>query len=600
MLINAMIPLLLTMSSSSAAVSVANFGAIANSRDDAGPAVRKAIAYLKDHPGTELVFPAGDYHFGVKESTQHELYLSNSDAVNPRNVAIYLEGLKNAKLSGKGARLLFQGRIIPFVIEKCEGVELKGFEIDWPRPLMSQGLVVAADNNGFTLKIDSNEFPYEVQNNRLRFIVDGEARDVWGYMEFDPNTRGVAYGTGDGGCLRGDWSEEKITEIEPGKVRFSVLLERWPSVGNYLVARHGVRDHAGTFIENSKNIKLTDMEYRHTSGLGVLAQYSENLTYTNVHFKPAPGSKRQFTGHDDGFHFSNNKGKIVVDKCSFYGLQDDPINVHGTSIRVMKKTGPKALQCRFMHGQSVGMKFGDAGDLVSFLDHTTLLSVGRAHIKAIRKVDVDDLELEFDADVPSAIQEGDALENLTWTPEVLIKRSTFGGVRARGLLLSTPGNSVVEDCTFRSSGTAILIAGDANGWYESGAVTDVLIRRNRFENCLTSPYQFCNAVISICPEIPTPGVEPFHQNIRIENNTFEVFDNPVLWALSAGGLTFKGNTINVSKTFSKWHWIKSGLTFLHCTDVTVQGNKIAAGFEGRDVHIEGGKPETIKIEGWRK
>jgi len=496
--------------------------------------------------------------------------------------------------------LLFRGKILPFVIKGCKDVELKGFEIEWPRPLMSEGEVVESGANGFTLKIDPKQFPYVIRNNSLQFVVEGENKGVWSYMEFDPKTNGVAYRTGDGGAIRGDWDKAKVTEKEPGLVRFDLPLERYPTVGHHLVARHGERDHGGTFIEDSKDIKLTDMEYRHTSGLGVLAQFSENLTYRNVHFRPAPGSGRQLSGHDDGFHYSNCKGKILVDGCSFYGLQDDPINVHGTSIRVMKKVNDRTLEARFMQGQSVGMKYGEKGDTVSFLDRETLLSRGIGKIKAIRIRNVNDLEIEFEEAVPASLVEGDALENLTWTPEVVIRKSTFGGVRARGILLTTPKKSVIEDCTFRSSGSAILIAGDANGWYESGAVSDVLIRRNRFEDCLTSGYQFCNAIISIEPEIPKPGKAPFHRNIRIEDNTFVTFDNPVLWALSVGNLSFIRNTVKVSKSFPAWHWNKEGLTFLHCEDVTVKDNKLEPGFTGSKVKIEGGKPDTIHVAGWRK
>ena len=41
---------------------------------------------------------------------------------------------------------------------------------------------------------------------------------------------------------------------------------------------------------------------------------------------------------------------------------------------------------------------------------------------------------------------------------------------------------IIENNVFESSGSSILIAGDANGWYESGAVTDVLIRHNTFND----------------------------------------------------------------------------------------------------------------------
>lgn len=95
------------------------------------------------------------------------------------------------------------------------------------------------------------------------------------------------------------------------------------------------------------------------------------------------------------------------------------------------------------------------------------------------------------------------IENLTWTPEVYFADNTIRNNRARGSLFSTPKKTVVENNLFdHTSGTAILLCGDCNGWYETGACRDVVIRKNRFINSLTNMFQFTNAVISIYPEIP--------------------------------------------------------------------------------------------------
>jgi len=580
-------------------VSIVGFGIQPNDTRDAGPAVRKAVAYLAAHPGTTLVFPRGDYHFGPDEATRRELFLSNTDVVNPRRVAIYLEELEHVRISGQGARLLFRDRILPFVIRLSHDVEISGFEIDWPRPLMSQAEVIAADANGITLRIDAREYPYVIEDGHLLFVVEGRRVAPWDFMEFDPALKGVAPRTGDDGCLGRDWKGYSATERSPGIVRLDHHFSRLPTVGHVLVARHGVRDHAGTFIEDSSDVTLSDLEYRHTSGLGVLAQYSTNLTYRNVHFRPAPGSARQFSGHDDGFHFSNCKGRIVVERCSFFGLMDDCINVHGTSVKVIAQRGRRTLACRFMHEQSVGLRFGEPGDELSILDRPSMLPVGTAHIVAIRRTDVENFELDVDRDLESLPEGGAALENLTWTPEVAVRDNLFGGVRARGLLVTTPRPTVIEGNTFQSSGAAITISGDANGWYESGAVNDVTIRRNRFEACNTSNYQFSQAVISISPEIPHPGLRPFHHHVRIVDNTFIVTDVPVLWAFSVGGLEMSGNRVEVSSRYDPFHPGAHGLTFLASEDVHVHDNVLSPSFAGRTVRVEGGRPETVAIAGWR-
>jgi hypothetical protein len=578
-------------------VSIEAFGIGPNQPHDAGPAVRKAVEYLRAHPGTTLVFPRGDYHFAPGDASAVELYLSNTDVVNPRRVAIDLHRLERVTLHGYGARLLFRDRIMPFAIRDSRQIELAGFEIDWPRPLMSQGTVIAANATGITLRIDPVEYPYVVEGGELFFVVEGQRRKPWDFMEFDPMLYAVAARTGDAGSLGRNWRGYRATAVSPGIVRLAHDFERLPRVGNVLVARHGSRDHAGVFIEASHAVTLSEMEFRHTSGLGVLAQYSSDLTFRNVHFRAAPGSARQFAGHDDGFHVSNCRGRVVVDRCSFFGLMDDPINVHGTSVSVTARKGTRSLACRYMHDQSVGLRFGDPGDEVAVLDRASMLPIARAKMTAIRRAGIREFEVDLDADLPAVPAGGLALENLTWTPEVVVRDSLFAGVRARGLLLTTPRAALVEGNTFRSSGAAVMISGDANGWYESGAVTDVVVRRNRFEDVNTSTYQFSNAVVTISPEIPRPA-GPFHRNIRIEDNTFRVTDRPVLYAFSVKGLAFRNNRIDVSPRWDPWH-PDASLTFRACEDVDVSGNAIDPAFRDRSVVIEGGSPDTVRIEGWR-
>jgi hypothetical protein len=579
-------------------ISVTDFGAKPNSRDDTTASIARAIASLPPAGGT-VEFPTGEYHFYRENAFDRELWLSNTEVANPRRISILLEGLKGVRLKGNGSKLVFHDRVIPFAILNSKNISIDGFTVDWGRPLMSQGTVLASGRDGFTLKIDRKLYPYVVEDGALYFTDRTWKRKPWAFMEFDPRTKGVAYNTGDQGFTDGDVSSARVSELLPDKVRFDFACKRYPRVGDVLVARHGVRDHAGTFILGSKNVSLSHVNYRHTSGLGVLSQYSADLKFQYVEVAEDPKSTRMFAGHDDGFHFSNCRGDILVDRCRFEGLMDDPINVHGTAVKVIERLGSHSLRCRFMHNQSVGLMFGTVGDVVSFIDHETMLSRGVGNLTGVNHLSAEEIEVTFKEDLPDGLKVGDALEDLTWTPNFTVRHTEFGCVRARGLLISTPGKVVVEDCLFRSSGAAILIAGDANYWYESGAVTDVTIRRNRFVNCNTSPYQFGDAVISIHPEIPTMGSRPFHRGIKIEGNLFQTFDAPLLWAQSTGDLTFRNNEIQATLAFPPRSANAPGLTFIGCENVQVAANRLDPKFLGRLTRIEGGKPKTVSIEGWR-
>jgi hypothetical protein len=225
-------------------------------------------------------------------------------------------------------------------------------------------------------------------------------------------------------------------------------------------------------------------------------------------------------------------------------------------------------------------------------------TVASGTVKSFGKIDTEYIEVEFDQPLPESILPGDGLENITWTPDVNIRNSFFGSCRARGILISTPGKVVIENNTFESSGSPILIAGDANYWYETGAVKDVLIRNNVFlAPCLTAMYQFCEAVISICPEIPEakPSL-PYHRNITITDNEFNMFDYPCLYALSVENISFTNNRIIRSNSFQPWHPRKAGLTFEACKKITVKNNTFVGDVLGTAIALPKTSPRELTLD----
>jgi hypothetical protein len=95
---------------------------------------------------------------------------------------------------------------------------------------------------------------------------------------------------------------------------------------------------------------------------------------------------------------------------------------------------------------------------------------------------------------------------------------------------------MIEDNEFLSTHmSGILIDADARGWYESGGVRDVTIRRNRFLRC-------GEPVIRIDPRNTAPN-NTVHQNIRIEDNEFVLRGSTAVKARSTKGLRVTGNTI---------------------------------------------------------
>ena len=567
-------------------VSVTNFGVRPNSRINAVKAVRAAIEACRGKEGMTVIFPKGRYDFWAQHSEEIDYHESNTTDNNPKICPIVLKGIRDLTIDGNGSEFVFHGRMQPFTLENCEGVTVKNIDIDWDIPFVAQSRIMRVEKEYIEIKLNPAETPYEILGGKIIFYGEGWKSGWWGCMEFENETRIIPQQSGDS-PLGGGWNKYKAEELGGGLVRLNHDFKRKPKVGNYLMMRHSARDHSGVFIYRCKDTVFENVNLFTAAGLGFLGQFSENITLRNTNVMPNYAKGRYLCGHADGFQVSNCRGHILVDGCKFEGLMDDPINVHGTSVRILEVKGRNKLLCKFMEGMSTGMTWGGVGNKVGFIENQSMVTVGESTVKALTKIDRDHFEIEFNDDVPEGIAAGDALENLTWAPDFTVRNSVFGSCRARGLLVSTPGNVVIENNDFISSGAAILIAGDANGWYESGAVKDVVIRGNRFHpSCLTSWYQFGQGVISIYPIIPAFDPEtPFHRNIRIEGNRFDVFDYSVLYALSVDGLTFNGNTIEHNTKYEPWQGRKAMLTFEGCKNVEVKNNKIADDVLGKNISI---------------
>ncbi|NJM93773.1 MAG: hypothetical protein HC842_03145 [Cytophagales bacterium] len=144
--------------------------------------------------------------------------------------------------------------------------------------------------------------------------------------------------------------------------------------------------------------------------------------------------------------------------------------------------------------------------------------------------------------------------------------------RARSLLVSTPRRVLLENNLFSSMMAGVLISGDANFWYESGPVTDVVIRNNTFLNCCTSGHDQV-------PLLITPNIMDIkqsqgclHRNILVEGNTFHVFDSRVVEMISACQVRILNNKIIQNQDFPAFFPHGSALKFTHCQVDAIRGN----------------------------
>ena len=102
-------------------------------------------------------------------------------------------------------------------------------------------------------------------------------------------------------------------------------------------------------------------------------------------------------------------------------------------------------------------------------------------------------------------------------------------------------------------------------------------------------FQFTNAVISIYPEIPDLKDQKkyFHSGIVIENNEFETFDAPILYAKSVDGLVFRNNVIKQNNQYTAFHWNKHRIFFQRVINYDIKDNQFDGDFdEKKDLKVE--------------
>lgn len=512
-----------------------------------------------------LSFEQGTYHFYSSDALCDEYFITNHDQEQPKKVGLLFENLSNYTLEGNGSAFVFHGRMIPLIVERSKNCTLRNFSIDFANPQIAQVTILSNTPEGITFR-PSEEVKWQL-NHHGRFETYGEDWEIKPEtgIAFNPNTHHILYRTsdleinlnhchdlGDGMLMAPSWHDKKLL---PGSI---IALRNWE------------RPCPGIFLFESGQTKIENVTVHYAEGMGVVAYRCTDihLSKFSVCLK-GENDTRCFTTQADATHFSQCKGKIVVEDGLFEGMMDDAINVHGIYLHVNRRLNDHTLHCSFQHEQAWGFAWGDPGDTVSFIHSKTLDEFPQKNIiESISPLHSEDTKgckeflITFRDTLPHLLNTHISwgVENLTWSPEVTFRNNVVRNNRARGALFSSPRHTVCENNLFdHTSGTAVLLCGDCNGWYESGAVRDLVVRNNVFINALTNMFQFTKAVISICPEIPDFEKQrtAFHGgevgSILIENNRFETFDEPILYAKSTQGLVFRNNTLKKNHDFKPFH-----------------------------------------------
>ncbi|MCR5413341.1 MAG: hypothetical protein K6F50_01270 [Kiritimatiellae bacterium] len=532
---------------------------------DRGPEVRAA---LKD--GARLRFAPGRYRFSVASMPRRTDHISNHDQPKDHPIAVPLVGLKNVRIEGEGAIFELDGNAIAMAFVDTKRCKVEGVTVDCLRGHTVEAKILSFGDGKTRVSIDRAAFPYKIDpftkgekgndnSGHLRFEDGmGGTFPIASALAFDGKTGELVEGTADIGL----WENcHAVREESPGvlvlpmdfsRIHRQVEGAKPLKVGDVLAFRNWGRENPAIFLYRAKDTEFSGVTVHSSCGMGLLAQRSENIAFCGGGMHPLPG--RFASTSADATHFSNCKGKIIVSGARFEGMADDAINVHSTCLAIEEKLDARRFRCRYKHHQAVGFEVFGPGERLRFIKGPTLEDGPVVKVSAFEMRGVDEAVVTLAEDAPEGYGKGDAVENADFQPEVAFTGNKVRHNRARGALFNTPGRIECTGNLFeRVSGSAILLAGDAQGWYESGACKNVLIARNVFRDNLTSAYQFTNGIISICPEVRNLDGQKarYHRGIVIEDNVFETFDVPLLYAKSVDGLVWRRNRVKRNSRYAK-------------------------------------------------
>ncbi len=515
---------------------------------------------------TTITLEKASYDLRTTYAMERFCYISNNDS-GLKSLAFFLENKKNIVIDGQGSHLNCIGRILPFYLLNCKNITIKNFTQDYARPFMSQGEVLATTENSADIFIDSKEFPYEIKQNTLKFVgEDYENSYVQGMLEFYKESKRPVADALDNG-LRGSLFVKKL---ENDVLRIFYDWNKKPEVGNILAIKHEERFVPAITVDCCKNVTLEHIWIKQAGTMGVVAQLTENIHLNHVDVYVDPSSKRVFSINADATHFVNCSGEVKVENGRYESMMDDVINVHGNYLRVDKVEDNSHILLCIPHFQQEGFMNFRVGDEIAICEQQTMMKKGASKIKSVEKVNQKyyfvSLEIPFDFEENLTY----CIDNVALYPKVIFSGNDCGKNRARGLILTSTKETIVENNIIDSEGSAIKVNSDMKSWYESAAISTLIIKNNKLTRKNHGNWGI--ALIDIDPGMlqQVDGM-PFHGNMIIEDNEILLEESPLFYGYSFDTLTVRGNKITVRNEVKAddWDYLVQGK---NCKKIVIEEN----------------------------
>ena len=502
---------------------------------DVGYDIYRLLTELQGKSDVKIIFEKDTYEIYPESCFERYLNISNHGWNGPKRIAVLLENMKNTELDFGGSTLRVHGAMTTFGILHSENITVRNVILENPETMFLQAKVIGHGDGYVDLLMMHGKEQFFIRRDELITQYDESMFPFHTNIEFNGETGEIEYGTGDN-TMGIRIAEAKAEDLGEDRIRIYDVT-RYPPVGNILIMNASRRLGAGFFCEDSRNILCENVTIHSCYGMGLIAQICENITLRSFH--TLRHGEQYYTANADATHFVNCTGLVTVENSTFEGQLDDALNIHGMYTSILRKT-ENEIFVKEVHSQAKGIRIYQAGDRVQILKPDTLIPYTEKTVEDVEYINADLIRLVLKEGTED-ICEGDDVESLSRAADLIFRNNIVRNNRARGMLIATRGKTVIEDCCFHSSGSAILFEANGNYWYESGGVQDVTIRNNTFDACKHGTWGM--AVVDCVPRRAEEDQKYFNREIKVVDNVFRMISDCVARLDNVEHAVFSGNTV---------------------------------------------------------
>lgn len=454
--------------------------------------------------------------------------------------SLALHDLKNLEIEAHGVDLAIQDTGKDAVgLYGCHNVTLRGATVHYTVPHTGQGKIlnIGHDDTGnyYEVQLDAG-YPQDA-DFKSAYIMEG-------------NSRRIKPGTWDMGA-------KSVQPQANGQVRLYLngqdgMPPKWNvGVGDYIVCRGpgAMMMH----LDGCEHCTLQDITLYWSGVFGFFdtgGGVANRYLHDTITYGPAPPGATHaplLSQSADGLHCAEASVGPDIENCSFAGMPDDGIAIHGSYELVAQGqgitliVGTKRGQCPWQIGDPIRVQ----NDKTGLIADARVTAVAASDFTTMQKSSYrpfSDATLHyFQLTLDRAIEA--PFDSLAANPArcgagFKIIGNTIMNHRARGMLLKADGG-LIQNNTIDGSSIAGIVVSPETWWGEAGYSHNITIIGNTIRHtnyAMTGPWYPQAAAVSITGE-GSMG----NQNIKIINNTFEDIKAANLMVRWAQDVTIQGN-----------------------------------------------------------